>query len=339
MDKVIEFAQQLWFVYLETAPWLMLGLLVAAGVKIFSDHWPLQKWLGGDSVGTIIKASLIGAPLPLCSCGVLPAAIAMRRAGASREATVAFLISTPETGADSVAVSYSLLGPIMAIIRPVAAVSTAIAAGIAVKFLPEGEISAPPTPSCCDGHKQPANTKPSLDQALRFAFKDLLADIAGWLIVGLCAAALLMVLFEPGQLAEWGRGPLAMLIMLLIGIPMYVCATASTPIAAAMLIAGVSPGVAMVFLLTGPATNIAGLLVLRKELGTAVVATYVATIMLCSLIIGLVIDYGFAGLFDTSQVTLGHAHIVPHWLAVSCALILAPLILWPAIKNLRQNHA
>jgi uncharacterized membrane protein YraQ (UPF0718 family) len=287
--------------YLDAAPWLVLGLVAAGLVKAWVPESAMQRWLGGRGLWPVTRAALVGAPLPLCSCGVLPAAIGLRRAGASRGSTVSFLIATPETGVDSVAVTYALMGPFMTVIRPVSAIISAIVTGALAGLAPERPAPAPEEragscgggccSSTCSGAASPS---PSAGQktaaGLRYAVTDILDDIAPWLGVGLLLGGALLTFVPPNAMADWGSGPLAMAVMVLVGVPMYICATASTPLAAALLVAGVSPGTVLVFLLAGPATNLATIAMVRRELGGWVTIAYMAGITASSIGLGLLTD-------------------------------------------------
>lgn len=343
-----EFFNETLAMYLEAAPWLMLGVVAAGLVHAFVPEGLMGRWLGGRGVGAVVKAALVGAPLPLCSCGVLPAAVGLRREGASKAATVAFLISTPETGPDSVAVSYALLGPVMAVVRPVAAVLSAIVAGLLTLAMTRGEVdapivAAPPAKPCCSGScAAPAKVERApLQRALgglRYAFTDILDDIALWLAVGLVVAGAMAVLVPPQGLAEYGAGLGAMVVMLLVGVPLYVCATASTPIAAALIAAGVSPGAALVFLLAGPATNLATLGVVGKDLGPRALTAYLGGIGLSSVACGLLLDAGLAAWGIDVQVQIdAAAETVPEALKLASGLLLAPFFALSLAKEAKKR--
>lgn len=315
MTFMLNLLHNIWLVFLDTAFWLLLGLIAAGLVKAYIPADAMRRWLGGRGLSAIARATLFGAPLPLCSCGVLPAALGLRRSGASKEATVAFLIATPETSIDSVAVTYALMGPVMALYRPLAALVTAVVAGLLTAWVdnepaaavtrqavacsgntgccagqtPASEASCctPQTTDCCTPSVVPAA---KWLQAVKFAGGELLDDISKWLAVGIVIAGVIATVIPPGWLAQWGGGLPAMLVMLAVGIPMYICATASTPVAAGLLLAGVSPGTVLVFLLAGPATNMAGLLLVRAELGNRVIAAYLVGIAGVSLVMGLTLD-------------------------------------------------
>lgn len=345
-----DLLNNIWAVYLDTAAWLLLGLFAAGLVKTYIPQEMMTRWLGGHGFSAVGRAALVGAPLPLCSCGVLPAAIGLHRSGASKEATVSFLISTPETSIDSVAVTYALMGPVMAIYRPVAALMSAIITGMMVSFVGKQAVEKQqaamacntqevsccnPTPgldthneiesSCCND-KPPVQSHRIL-QAMRYAGAELLDDISKWLFIGIVVAGIMMTVIPPGWMAQWGSGLPAMLVMLAIGVPMYICAVASTPIAAGLILAGVSPGTVLVFLLVGPATNIAGIILVRKELGTKVTGIYlfglsVVSISMGLLLDGLVLNHGFIVNVDMSAGDYMLPEIVS-WISALLLLLLA----------------
>ncbi len=294
-----------------SAPWLLLGLVAAGLIHAWLPMKTVGRALGGSGLGAVVRAALVGAPLPLCSCGTLPAAFSLKRSGASPASTTSFLIATPETGVDSIALSWVLLGPVMALLRPLAAILSAISAGLLVGRTGNGSLEsgeALPTviqPSCdsetccnCTDSEGPADEgqgiwRRSFD-GLGYAFSDLLDDLALWLAIGIVAAGAVVTLAPPNLLAAWGSGLLAMVLILLISVPMYVCATASTPLAHAMLYAGVSPGTVLVFLLAGPASNLASIVLIRKELGGRALAAYLVGVAGISVLLGLMLDFTVA---------------------------------------------
>ncbi len=340
----------IWLVFLDTAFWLLLGLLAAGFIKAFIPEEAMLRWVGGRGIGAILRAALFGAPLPLCSCGVLPAAIGLRRAGASKEATVSFLISTPETSIDSVTVTYALMGPVMAIFRPLAALVNAVGTGLLTTLVADDHVpdrvetseakaesccSSESEASCCAENKTPQseNQPNRFWRALRYAGADLLDDISQWLAVGIVLAGIMLTFIPPDWLAQWGGGLTAMLVMLVVGVPMYICAVASTPVAAGLLVAGVSPGAVLVFLLVGPATNIASFALLKRELGLKVTAVYLFGLSALSLLMGLLLEW----LLQVQQwqvvAKLGEAHaVLPDVLSWGSAL----LLIFLAIKPLRR---
>ncbi|MCK8046149.1 SO_0444 family Cu/Zn efflux transporter [Shewanella sp. 1CM18E] len=439
--------------FLESAPWLLLGLVLAGMLKMFVPMAWMQKQLGGHGFKTTVKAAVLGAPLPLCSCGVIPAAVGLRRSGASKAATTSFLVSTPETGVDSVTVSYVLLGPFMAIVRPIAAVTSAIVAGLlvgrddddeqAASQSAESNAKAAPAASCCSSKKvepkaeavssccsskkaEPrvaavtsccsskkaletvapkaekskaeksscCSTKASkvatvtaekssccsskktatatqarshnhsdseagsccestkdiatelkgtsvisrIGKGLHYAATDLVRDTTIWLLIGLFFAALVQTYVPADFMAKWGDGILAMLVMVLISVPMYICATASTPIAAGLLLAGVSPGAVLVFMLAGPATNIATLGVVTKELGKRALYGYLGGVLGVALVSGILVNYLVDTFGFVVMPQIGEQHeLLPAGIVYTSGVILAILMAKVFLDKLPKN--
>lgn len=334
--------------FAESAPWLLLGLLVAGLMRWMVPLALLKRHLGGRGIGAIVKAALIGAPLPLCSCGVIPAAIGLRRAGASKPATISFLVSTPETGVDSISVSYALLGPFIALIRPLAAIFSAIFAGLMVMFATTRENQAGPgsndekskSTDCCGHHPKTSHTHDiaplsreislsgRIVESLKFSGGQLLRDISNWLLIGLLLAAMIKTWVSTDFLVQWGDGFVAMLVMALVGVPMYICATASTPIAAGFLAVGVSPGAVLVFMLAGPATNLSTIGMIRQEMGSRVLVAYLTSILFVSIAAGYLVNWLIKVFsFEIYKVAAQAHHIHESTFAQACALLLGGLML------------
>jgi uncharacterized membrane protein YraQ (UPF0718 family) len=316
-----------WGTAAEMSPYLLFGFLVAGILSMLVSQGVVERHLGGRGIWPVLKASLFGVPLPLCSCGVIPVSMSLHKHGAGKGSTIAFLISTPQTGVDSIFVTFSLLGPVFAIFRPIAAFVTGIIGGVLVDlFNPvprEGQpVPAKCTDECCGGAE---NRK--IARGLKFAFVTLPRDIGGAMLVGLVIAAFISVFVPRDYFAEkLGTGIFAMLVMMALGIPMYVCATASVPIAAALILKGLTPGAALVFLMTGPATNAATFATIWKILGRATAIIYLATIAGCSLVSGILLDYIVGGI---KSETVGHYHgwmLPPLVKNISAVVLLAILI-------------
>ena len=278
--------------------------------------------------------------------------MSLRKQGANKGAVTSFLISTPESGVDSIAISYAMLDPILTVVRPVAAFITAAVAGIAenlnwnkgqeIDFQPD--LSCP-VDGCCDGvncdpavHRRHHSFVEKLRSGLTYAFTDFWEDLAGYFFVGLLLAGLITVLIPDSFFTAYlGSGLPAMLIMLLAGIPLYVCATASTPIAAALILKGVSPGAALVFLLVGPATNMAALTVLMGTLGKRSTAVYLLAIAVCAVLFGLAVDEVYRLLELSPQAGIGHtAEALPHWLAAAGMALLVLISIRPIWRMVKK---
>ncbi len=338
----------------EMSPYLMLGFFFAGLLKIAFPQKFIDRYLGQKNGRSVLNASLLGIPLPLCSCGVIPTGISFYKSGASKGSSVSFLISTPQTGVDSILVTYSLLGLPFAIIRPIIALITGYAGGMLANRFDKQDngvetTKTAETESCCSEEsaesKQDCScgdsceTKPSkqnskLHTMFKYAFVDFLQDISKWLIIGLILAALISVLIPDNFFAKFiGNDFIGMLVILLASIPLYICATSSVPVAAVLLMKGVSPGAALVFLMAGPATNAATITVLNKVLGRKTTLAYLSSIILGALIFGLLIDYvlprewfTLTGLHTHMGAHEGHFSL-PVWLQWGSSITLTLLII------------
>lgn len=326
LDALTHFPAALWQILLELSPSLLLGLFIAGLVHVYVPAAAIHKRLSQPDFASTVRASVIGVPLPLCSCGVIPTALGLRKSGASPGATTSFLISTPQTGVDSILVSAAFLGWPFAIFKLVAAFVTGVIGGVLVNRLT-------PTPrgTTADGETalNTAGGDRGLIGAVRYAVFDLLAAIDLWLIAGVVVAALITALvpgdFFMGQ--AWAQGLLGMLVVLAISLPLYVCTTASVPVAASLIAAGMPAGSALVFLMAGPATNVATIGAVYRTLGASVLGLYLGTVVVMSL--------GFGLLFD-QVLSAAPVLAAPHdhgggWLATLSALMLLgllALLLW-----------
>jgi len=346
----MDLINELLSIALSAAPWLMLGLVIAGLIKALMPEHVLQRWMGGRGVGSILRAAVIGMPLPLCSCGAIPTALALHRGGAGRGPTTSFLISTPGVGVDSMLITSVLLGPLMALARVLGALVTAIVTGILVGVTGQTAVpKSPPVSSCCASKGCASKGCASQDDAeaneqaakstgviagLKYAFSDLLDDISRWMFAGLLLAGVLVTFVPPETLVGFSGGLLALALMAVIGIPLYICATAATPVAAGLLLAGISPGMALVFLLAGPVTSLATLAILRRELGNQALAVYLGSILLVTVLIGWVFDQGLAmtGWNPVQQASQVQA-LLPVWLEW---LALGALVLF-SIRPVRKR--
>lgn len=285
----------IWSLLLEMSPYLLLGFLFSGFLSVLLTVETVTKYLGGNRFKQIFLASLFGIPLPLCSCGVIPVFSYLRKHGASKATTTSFLISTPQTGVDSILVTYSLLGPIFAIYRPVIAFISGLIGGGFVAILDNKNAEIENIEKHCDDECCDENQS-KLYRIFDYGFIKLPQDIASPLIIGIITAALIYYFIPENYFEFIGSGILGMLIMLILGLPTYVCATASIPIALALHIKGFSMGSLMVFLMSGPATNIATISVAIKQLGKRSTGIYLGSIIFCSILAGFMFDLIFPGL-------------------------------------------
>jgi uncharacterized membrane protein YraQ (UPF0718 family)/copper chaperone CopZ len=281
-----------WSILCDMAPYLLFGFAVAGVLSVVLSPETVERHLGGGGLWPVLKATFFGIPLPLCSCGVIPVAASLRRHGATRGATTAFLISTPQTGVDSIMITLGLLGPVFAIFRPLAAFVNGVLGGMVVDVMDKDDTTAGVAPpSCQDTCCDTGDDSSRIVSALRYAFITLPRDIARPLLLGLVIVGLISALVPDDFFAQrMGTGIGAMLVMMLLGLPMYVCATASVPIAAALILKGVTPGAAFVFLMTGPVTNAAAITTIWKIMGKRTAFIYLATVAVSALGAGILLD-------------------------------------------------
>ena len=333
----MDFLNSLLYMLNEMSPYILLGFLIAGLLHAFISRETFARHLSGRSIGSVVKAALIGVPLPLCSCGVLPTAIAMRRNGASRAASSAFLISTPQTGVDSIAATWSLLGPAFAVMRPVAALVTAVFGGVAVGTTERGTVEEGCKMAADTVDERPSTFMGKVIASLRYGFVDLVGSIGLWLTIGLVIAALITVYVPADFFAILGNKPIvSMIIALIVAVPMYVCATGSIPIALSLILKGLSPGTAFVLLMAGPAANFASFTLISREMGRRAAIVYLASIIVGAMAMGLAIDY----LMPSHWFAIGHEaamHGTCHHefspFSTICSAILAALLIFSLIRR------
>lgn len=331
----------------DMSPYLLLGFLVAGLLHAFVPGRLYSKYLSRADWRSVLLAALFGIPLPLCSCGVIPTAMSLRREGASRGATTSFLIATPQTGVDSILATYSILGLPFAILRPIAALVTSLFGGGLVNALvpesdartahgviaPDGGFTqASAKTEACDEEEIPADLGffARLKLAFRYGFIDMVQDIGKWLVIGLIIAGLIALFVPDDFFTRFADNPLLTYgIVLLIAIPMYVCATGSIPVAAVLMLKGLSPGAALVFLMAGPASNMASILVIGRVLGRRTQLIYLAALVIGAFVFGVGIDYLLPReLFASVTAPEMMCHMHTPWWKWTSSLILALLLFY-----------
>ncbi len=411
----MEFLINLWDLFVDMSFYITIGLIFTGILHAFVNKDAILKHIGKKNTSSVVKASVLGVPLPLCSCGVVPTAMYLGKSGASKGAVVSFLTSTPQTGVDSIVATYGLMGPLFAAYRAVAAFISGIFSGIVTNIFCKNDddnfekastscacsskaeeaptcgcsskveeaptcgcsskaeeaptcgcsskveeaptcgcsskveeaptcgcsskVEEAPTCGCSTGASIVAEAKPTFFAKIKsiftYAFGSFLDEIAVNFVIGLIIAALISTFVPETWLSSFTNPLVSMLIMLVIGIPMYICSTASIPIALSLMMKGVSPGAAFVFLFAGPVTNIASLAILGKSLGKKVLTIYLACAAVCAIIFGFVLDYiidisGYTGL--TNIVEHAHEHHTPIYM-IAVSVIFGLLVLWSLIRK------
>ena len=326
----------------EMSPYVLLGFLVAGLLHSFVSASAMSRHLAGRGWKPVVKAALFGVPLPLCSCGVLPAAVSLRRQGASKAASTSFLIATPQTGVDSIAATYSLLGLPFAVLRPVAALVGAFAGGVAVDRFDSEDEAAPVPQSAAAVEKTQRGFFSKLGSALHYGFVEMLGDVGKWLVAGLVVAALITVFVPDSLFTGLSRYPLlAMLCVLLVAVPMYVCATGSIPVALSLMLKGLSPGIAFVMLMAGPAANFASVIVLARTQGRKATAIYLASVAVTAIGFGLLIDLLLPRAWFVPSVSGGADACCMEWNLFStvCSAILVGLLICSTVAARHHHHS
>jgi uncharacterized protein len=356
---MVGFFNELWNILVESSLWLLVGFAIAGAVHALIPREWMLKHLSGGGFWPVAKASMLGIPLPLCSCSVIPVAAGLRKQGASKGASAAFAISTPQTGEESIPITWALFGPVYAITRPIVAVITGLVAGLLIdatgKETTSQETQAKSTPmpigSCCSSQSsEPSNPEPVAETSccssaqspqhasasdkvkigIKHGFSTMVIDLAGWLSFGLILAALIASALPQDWIANnLGSGLMPKLLMLLVGIPLYICATSSTPLAFSLVLAGLSPGAALVLLLSGPATNVATMSWLIKDLGIRALVIYLGSIAIISLIAGVIFDAFFTRFVHVAEMAAHHEHGSSHFgIKEIAAVLFVMLMAW-----------
>jgi len=334
IDVLINIIKESINLWLAMSPYLLLGMLIAGILHVFLGPAFISRHLGDTGFGSIFKATLFGIPLPVCSCGVIPVAASLKKEGASKSSTLSFLVSTPTTGVDSIAATYALMGPLFAVFRPIAAFFSGISIGVFNRlFNPDKEQVKPKNHS----HRVRFSYF-NIKEIFRYGFMELVEDIGKWLLIGVIIGGILTAVIPQNLLLTVLPYPvLHFLIMLLIAVPLYVCATGSIPIAAALIQKGFSPGAALVFLIAGPATNAVTLSFVRSKLGKKAFYVYLISIIIVSIALGLVFNLIWVNLVGGIGLISPHGEQLPLLLRVITGAVLFVLILISFIRPKKQD--
>lgn len=304
MNFFQNFVFNTWKLTSDMALWLWAGFIIAAVLHVFVGVKRIQKYMGGESSGSIFRSALVGIPLPICSCGVLPVAAALRKSGAGKSPVMTFLITTPVTGVDSIAATWALMGWVFTVARLIASVLIGLAAGFLNLIFNREE-----KPEVINETASSPEKKNYFKDFISYAFIEMPVMIAGSILLGLVLGGLITTLIPPGSIPSWmTSGPGGIAISVAIAVPLYVCATGSIPVAAALLAAGFSPGAALAFLIAGPATNAVAVSTVFKILGKKAVLIYLSVITSGSFLIGLFFDFLVSSSGAKLTIVPGHNH-------------------------------
>ena len=362
-DILEKFFWQFVTLFSEMAPFLLLGFLLAGILHVWVPNHLYVPKISRPNFKAVLWSALFGVPLPICSCGVIPTSIALRREGASKGASVSFLISTPATGVDSILATYSLLGGPFAVLRPVAAFVTAMLGGVFTNLLTKGESDSPVAEhhhehehhddgceceheghhydECCECEcglsANPVPGKRSFVEKVRataeYGFVNMIGDVSKWLVIGLLLGALIAAFVPDDFFLFLHEYPLlCMVVVLVLAMPMYTCATGSIPLALALVEKGITPGAALVLLMAGPATSIASMLVVGKAFGKRTLVAYLTSIAFGAMFFGFIVDTFFMDSFLTSMLPHAsaecHGHGAVGVFDYVCAGVLALLMIY-----------
>ncbi len=331
---LINIIKESWFLFLDVAPYLMLGFLFAGILHVYIGSDLIKKHLGKGKFSAILKSVLFGIPLPVCSCGVIPIAASLKREGAKKSSVLAFLFATPTTGIDSIFATYAFLGIIFAIFRPLAALIGGVILGWSSLFLKDSSKSS------IQKIDDRVSEKKDFTEVFNYSFLYLPKEIGKWLIIGVLLGGTITALIPSDFFMKYLSNPwISYPVMLLISIPLYVCATGSLPIAASMIWKGLNPGAALAFLIAGPATNTVTITFVYKELGKKYAALYLALIAFIATVSGLVFDYIWKIAGKNSDILSGGGKFIPLWIKILSAIFLLVVIFLPQfrIKSKKEN--
>jgi uncharacterized protein len=342
MDHLLGILNESWVLLAKMAPYLLLGVVVAGAMHVILPEGLIARYLGKPGLGSVVRSTALGVPLPLCSCGVVPVAASLKKEGASSGAVVGFLVSTPTSGVDSILATYALIGPAYAVIRVIGSFVLGISAGVAANFAArDGKTVTPPT----DAGTPAAQRSNPVVAGFAYGFGEMLGAIARPLALGILLGGVITYLVPASFVTKYvGTGLWSYLVMLAVGLPLYVCASGSIPLAAAFIALGISPGAALIFLIVGPATNAATFTVVLEMLGKRVLIIYLAVLSLGALAMGAATDLFFSAFPSLlpAVATSGKHHAAGlHWMEISMAVVLGAATLYHLgreVKTIIDRH-
>jgi len=345
MTIIVGILTESYELFLRMAPFLLFGFFFVGVLHIFIKTETIARHLGKGNFSSVLKASLFGIPLPLCSCGVIPSAHALRKEGASRGAVLSFLISTPTTGIDSILATFALLGGVFAAYRVFSTFVAALCVGVLANlFLKEENTDIQRQPATCsicnENHSATKHTlREQLQSAVHYGFLGkIFRESISWMAIGILIGGTISYFMPPEFIENYlGSGLTAIIVMFFIGTPMYICSSGSIPIAASLMLKGLNPGAAFAFLLAGPATNTVTIAMVGRSLGKKALVIYLLSIFISSVFLGVLFDslwYGLGGV--SPEEIMNHTVSIPLWLETGSAIILGMLVLVNVIRNNKE---
>ncbi len=343
-EILINIFQSIWNLLLAMSPYLIFGFFVSGILNLVIPREKIGTHLSGNKFSSIVKASIFGVPLPLCSCGVIPVAAFLRKEGADKGSTISFLASTPTTGIDSILATYSLLGPLFAIIRPVAAFFSGIFAGtLTMIFEKKGKEKIHFDNNIINTNSTTLNKSlnfwDKIKKIINYGFFELINDAGKWILIGVIAGGIITFVIPTDFIHQYLGNPIISYpVMLILSIPMYICATGSIPIAAALILKGMSPGAGLIFLIAGPATNTATISFIAGKLGIKNLFIYLFSIISTSVIFGIIVDQVFYSSGENFNFINTGMSMFPLWLQTTTAILLTGLIFYSLFNNFVKKH-
>lgn len=328
-EMIVDWGKASWALWVDLAPYLVLGFFLAGLLHEVFGEATVRRHFSSNRFSSVLKATLLGIPLPVCSCGVIPLAESLRKDGASKGATLAFLVSTPTSGVDSILATYGMMGPFFAVMRPLAGLLSGLGIGAAARVLDKEEKPAEKRVVATAPGRRGRFGVRALRDMMEYGFGQLPRDTGKWVLIGTLAGGLLTALIPAGFIeSHLDSQFLQYLVALFMSVPLYVCATGSIPLVLALMSSGVMPGAAMIFLIAGPATNTVTVTFLLRRMGWKITTLYLAMISLVAVALGLFTDWFFSRSAVGDALHLHHHSAGQSWWEIALAVVLLALVLW-----------
>ena len=331
MQVIINILYNFWNLSIEMAPFLLLGFLLAGLLSLFISKELIKKHLSNKSKYAVIKSVILGIPLPVCSCGVIPLAASIREKGASKGSTASFVTSTPQTGIDSIIITYDMMGMTFALIRVSVAFISGIITGLIVDFFKNKKNDYYFSENDFHDFK-----RRKIKDGLKYAFYNLPKSLFKPLIIGILFASLISTFIKDDYFISYNSTFAEIIFISLISIPMYICSTASVPLALSFINLGISPGAVLIFLIIGPATNTVTLTTLWKIIGKKETILFIGSIIINAVIFGILLNnLKVEGIISNC---LNYCNGTHKTIDIICVVLLYIILLFPFLKKIKQTE-